>query len=100
METKTRAIEGIPVSTPVLQDAHDDALLTAREVAEILSVPQSWVYSAVRGRHGNGLPHVRVGRYVRFELKAVQEFIARQKRGYRPETGSAIMGPRERRESQ
>ena len=75
----------------------DGGLLTVQEVAKILNVPESWIYGAVRGRHGNKLPHVRIGRYVRFELKAVQEFITRQKHGYRAGNGSVIMEPLERR---
>lgn len=50
------------------------ALLTAEEVAEILRVPRSWVYS-----HQDQLPTVRLGRYVRFRRSEIESFLAEQK---------------------
>lgn len=44
----------------------EHTLLTAEEVAAILRVPGSWVYS-----HLNMLPVVRLGRYVRFRRKVI-----------------------------
>jgi excisionase family DNA binding protein len=41
-------------------------LLTVQEVAEILKVPVSWVYEHARGNGPGRLPHVKVGKYVRF----------------------------------
>jgi hypothetical protein len=46
--------------------AADHTLLTADEVAAILRVPRSWVYS-----HLSLLPVVRVGRYVRFRRRGI-----------------------------
>ena len=46
----------------------NEQLLTAKEVARILNVPVSWVYS--KAEQG-GIPCVRVGRYVRFGLRQV-----------------------------
>ena len=43
-------------------------LVDARVVAEHLSVPTSWVREQSRA---NAIPHVRLGRYVRFDLEAV-----------------------------
>jgi hypothetical protein len=40
----------------------DGCLLTADEVAAILRVPRSWIYS-----HLSELPVIRLGRYVRFQ---------------------------------
>ena len=51
----------------------DHALLTAEEVAEILRVPRSWVYS-----HQNQLPTVRLGRYVRFRRCEIDRFLDEQ----------------------
>jgi excisionase family DNA binding protein len=50
--------------------AEPDQLLTVEELAERLRVPESWVYE--QSRQGK-IPTVRVGRYVRFSLKAVLE---------------------------
>lgn len=44
----------------------DHCLLTVGEVAAILRVPRSWVYS-----HLDLLPTVRLGRYVRFRRRLI-----------------------------
>jgi hypothetical protein len=43
-------------------------LLTAEEFAERLRVPASWVREQTRSRalEGDPIPHLRLGRYVRF----------------------------------
>ncbi len=43
-------------------------LVTVKEVAEHLHVPESWVYSK---SERDEIPCIRVGRYVRFDLDAV-----------------------------
>lgn len=43
--------------------------MTAAEVADFLSVRASWVYAEARARR---LPHVRVGRYVRFRRESIE----------------------------
>ncbi len=48
----------------------DGNLLTADEVAGILRVPRSWVYS-----HLTELPTIRLGRYVRFKRSDVDRFL-------------------------
>ena len=51
-------------------------LLTAEEVAELLSVPRTWVYRAARE---GALPSVRCGRYRRFDESDVDRWINEQK---------------------
>jgi excisionase family DNA binding protein len=51
-------------------------LLTAEEVAERLRVTKSFVYDQARA--GN-LPHVRVGRYVRFHADDIDAWINAQR---------------------
>jgi hypothetical protein len=53
-----------------------DALLTVPEVAAILRVPSSWVYS-----HATELGVYRVGKYLRFEREIVLEEIRKRSRG-------------------
>lgn len=48
-------------------------LLTADEVAEMLRVDKSWVYAATRA---NRIPHLRLGRYVRFSESALEAWIS------------------------
>ena len=50
-----------------------ERLLTAAEVGELLSVPVSWVRESARS---GAMPCVRLGRYVRFEREAVEEWLA------------------------
>jgi excisionase family DNA binding protein len=52
----------------------DQILLTVEELAEILRVPKSWIYS-----HQDQLPTVRLGRYVRFKRSEIASFLEQQK---------------------
>jgi excisionase family DNA binding protein len=55
-------------------------LLTAEQVSEILQVPERWVYQGARdGR----IPHVKLGRYVRFEREQIEEWVASLRSGGR-----------------
>lgn len=55
-----------------------DKLLTAEEIAAVLSVPTSWVRDHTRqGR----IPHVQLGRYVRYRLDKVLEWVEEQEGG-------------------
>lgn len=50
-----------------------DSLLTADDVAELLTLPRSWVYEQAR----KGLiPTVKLGRYYRFRRAALEAWIA------------------------
>jgi excisionase family DNA binding protein len=55
-----------------------DRLLTAGEVAEMLAVPERWVREHTRG---GLIPHVRLGRYVRYRREAVLRWIDDQEAG-------------------
>jgi len=49
-----------------------DSLLTAKQVAELLAVPESWVREATReGR----IPHLRLGRYRRYQPAAIDAWL-------------------------
>ena len=56
-------------------------LLTVDDVAALLRVSKSWVYEHTRARvvpHAERLPHVRIGKYVRFDAHAVRAYLARK----------------------
>jgi excisionase family DNA binding protein len=53
-------------------------LLVAAEVAELLRVTPGWVYAETRA---NRLPHVRLGRYVRYRREALDVWLADTERG-------------------
>jgi excisionase family DNA binding protein len=53
-------------------------LLTARQVADLFAVPESWVREATRdGR----LPHLRLGRYRRYQRRTIEAWLLNQQAG-------------------
>lgn len=60
-------------------DLHE--LLTVPEVAALLKVSRSWIYEHTRSRgmpRSERLPHIKIGKYVRFDPRAVRAFIERK----------------------
>jgi len=53
-------------------------LLNAKAAGELLGVPASWLLAQARQ---NGVPHVRLGRYVRFDPADLERWIESVKRG-------------------
>jgi predicted DNA-binding transcriptional regulator AlpA len=60
-------------------------ILTPAQVAERLHVKPTWVYEQTRKRmdvrSGDPFPHIKMGRYLRFDWKDVEAWLERQKRG-------------------
>lgn len=56
-------------------------LLDAAEVAELLHVPETWVRETTRAGH---LPHVRLGRYVRYRHDDLVSWLETRSRGGGP----------------
>jgi excisionase family DNA binding protein len=50
-----------------------DRLLTADEVAELFRVTRGWIYAETRAGR---IPHLRLGRYVRYRESAIREWMA------------------------
>jgi excisionase family DNA binding protein len=59
-----------------------DELLTVDDVAALLKVSRSWVYEHTRTRvpRIDRLPAVKIGKYVRFQSRAVRDFLAKRSR--------------------
>jgi excisionase family DNA binding protein len=57
-------VQALAAEIAELLDAKPAALLDAKEAAELLHVPASWVLTEARHER---IPHVRLGRYVRFD---------------------------------
>ena len=55
-----------------------DSLLTAAEVADRLSVRESWVRQETRAGR---MPHLELGRYRRYDWDAVAAWLAEQRAG-------------------
>ena len=53
-----------------------ERLLTAAEIAELLSVPESWVRQETRA---DRLPHLTLGRYRRYDREAVLAWLETQR---------------------
>jgi excisionase family DNA binding protein len=62
------------------QELHE--LLTVDDVAALLKVNRSWVYERTRARMSRAerLPFIKMGKYVRFQSRAVVDFLARRSR--------------------
>ena len=58
-------------------------LLDSKGAAKLLNVPASWVLAEARA---DRIPHVRLGRYVRFSEDALREWCDGQHRGPRRTT--------------
>jgi excisionase family DNA binding protein len=67
------------------------ALLTAGQVAALLGVPKSWVYE--QSRRGS-IPTVTLGRYRRYRVEAIEEWIERLEAG--DAGGAQLMAKRAR----
>ncbi len=57
-----------------------ERLLEAEDVAAILGMTTDWVYREVRAKR---LPHIRLGRYVRFRRESINAWLEASERGTR-----------------
>lgn len=57
-----------------------ERLLTVEEVSALLQVPESWIYKHTRRRAPERLPHVKLGKYIRFRQSEISSFIERLRR--------------------
>ncbi len=55
-------------------------LLTVDELAKFLKVPKSWVYSRTRKTGPDSIPRIKVGKYIRFEIDKVMEWLKARNR--------------------
>ena len=58
-----------------------DALLTVQDVAALLKVTKNWVYEHTRSRgapRSERLPYIKIGKYLRFEARAVRAFLEKK----------------------
>src|SRR5215475_15223181 len=66
----------------VLPEPDDESLWTPEDVARYLQVPISWVYDGTRQRGRRKIPHIKVGRYPRFERDVIVRLKDQLRRGY------------------
>jgi excisionase family DNA binding protein len=60
-------------------EMNHDELMTVSEIAAFLKVPISWVYERTRRRGLERLPHMRLGKYLRFSLPEIKNWLAEQR---------------------
>jgi excisionase family DNA binding protein len=58
-----------------------DRLLDVKEAAALLNVPESWIYQHVRARSEDKLPHIKLGKYIRFSTQALIEWLGARQLG-------------------
>lgn len=59
----------------------ENELLTVSEVAALLKVPVSWVYGHVRHTGNGRIPHIKLGKYLRFQETAVRAWLQDLQKG-------------------
>ncbi len=74
---------GIAIAPAASDNSQPDLneLLTVDEVAALLKVSRSWVYEHSRSKktaNSDRLPHIKIGKYVRFDACAVRDFLQRK----------------------
>jgi len=55
-----------------------EKLLTVSELGDKLSVARSWIYHRTRQKGSGRIPHIRAGKYCRFRLEDVLEWLEKQ----------------------
>ena len=81
MNNSTTQRAGEPGIRPLRKQEIDrcDELLTVGDVAELLRVPVSWVYGRTRRRDFGRLPHLKLGKYLRFSQQEVLNWLERMR---------------------
>lgn len=62
-------------------------LLTVKELAQLIRVPASWIYQRTRMGQ-SAIPHVKFGKYVRFDAQEVYAFFQRKDTAQRQADGA------------
>ena len=52
-----------------------DDLLTVEEVSKLLKVPTSWIYERTGPKGKNKLPHLKLGKYLRFRRSEIEQYV-------------------------
>lgn len=61
-----------------IKESQNSSLLDTDGLAEYLNVPKSWVYERTRVKGNGSIPRVMVGKYVRFNIHDVLEWLKRR----------------------
>jgi len=56
-------------------------MMDVRELASRLGVPASFIYDRTRTDGPERIPHIKLGKYVRFDPERVEAWLAERERG-------------------
>jgi excisionase family DNA binding protein len=56
----------------------NNLLLNIEEISKVLNVPRSWIYARTRETGPGSMPRIKVGKYLRFELVKVMDWLKEQ----------------------
>jgi len=62
------------------QQLSSEELMTVDEIAALLKVPVSWVYERCRRRGIDKIPHLKLGKYLRFSVPEVRAWMEQLRR--------------------
>lgn len=73
-----------PGVAPAVTESID--IIDAQELATRLKLPKSWIMEGTRSRAVDPIPHMKFGRYVRFQWGSpdLTQWLERRARGRRP----------------
>ena len=74
---REQAENKITTSAPIFE------VITVEQLAERLRLPPSWVRDQVRRRAADPIPHLKLGKYVRFQWGSpeLESWVSRRKNG-------------------
>ena len=81
IEVQGNSAVTVGLHRPGESEGHLDALLTVEDVASLLKVSRNWVYEHTRSRgapRSERLPYIKIGKYLRFEARAVRAFLEKK----------------------
>ena len=58
------------------------SLLDVKQLSHVLNVPVSWIYSRTRETGQEAMPRIKVGKYCRFKLNDVMEWLEKQNENF------------------
>jgi len=61
-------------------ELHPNDIITPEELCAWLKVGRTWAYEKLRSKKGIPLPHIRMGRYLRFSRTAIAAWLEAQHR--------------------
>ena len=64
-----------PFLVATVSDNRGDGLLNVESLSEYLGVNKTWVYDRVKF---NEIPHIKMGKYLRFKKKQIDKWIEKQ----------------------